>query len=88
LARGTWRFRAERHELLAADFWRVAVAFQRGGGRGANAGWFSYTPLSESAFSSTTGTDYWIMALLVLGVGSVAGAINMIVTILTLRARA
>ncbi len=30
--------------------------------------------------------DYWILALLVMGVGSVAGAINMIVTILTLRA--
>ena len=30
--------------------------------------------------------DYWVMALLILGVGSVAGAVNMIVTILTLRA--
>jgi cytochrome c oxidase subunit 1/cytochrome c oxidase subunit I+III len=50
------------------------------------AGWFSYTPLSETSFSSTVGVDYWILALLVLGVGSVAGAINMIVTILTLRA--
>ena len=51
-----------------------------------NAGWFSYTPLSETAFSSTTGTDYWVVALLVLGVGSVAGAVNMIATVLTLRA--
>jgi cytochrome c oxidase subunit I+III len=51
-----------------------------------NAGWFSYTPLSETAYSSTLGTDYWIMALLILGVGSVASAINIIVTILTLRA--
>ncbi|HEX3717921.1 MAG TPA: cytochrome c oxidase subunit I [Verrucomicrobiae bacterium] len=50
------------------------------------AGWFSYTPLSESAYSSTQGPDYWILALLVMGVGTVAGAINMIVTILTLRA--
>jgi cytochrome c oxidase subunit 1/cytochrome c oxidase subunit I+III len=50
------------------------------------AGWFSYAPLSETPFSSSTGLDYWIMALLILGVGSVAGAINMIVTILTLRA--
>ena len=50
------------------------------------AGWFSYTPLSEKAFSSTSGVDYWILALLVLGVGSVAGSINMIVTILSLRA--
>ncbi len=49
-------------------------------------GWFSYAPLSEMPFSSTQGTDYWIVALLVLGVGSVASAINMIATVLTLRA--
>ena len=50
------------------------------------AGWFSYAPLSESPYSSSLGVDYWILALLILGVGSVAGSINMIVTILTLRA--
>jgi len=49
-------------------------------------GWFSYTPLTETPFSSTPGTDYWVLALLVLGVGSVATAINFIATILTLRA--
>jgi cytochrome c oxidase subunit I len=49
------------------------------------AGWFSYAPLSETPFSSSPGVDYWILALLILGVGSVAGSINMIVTILTLR---
>jgi cytochrome c oxidase subunit I len=51
-----------------------------------SAGWFGYAPLSETPFSSTQGTDYWIVALLVLGVGSVATAINFIATILTLRA--
>ena len=50
------------------------------------AGWFAYAPLTETPFSSTQGTDYWILALLVLGVGSVATAINFIATILTLRA--
>jgi cytochrome c oxidase subunit I+III len=50
------------------------------------AGWFGYAPLSEKPFSSTPGTDYWIVALLVLGVGSVASAINMIATVLALRA--
>ncbi len=54
---------------------------------GAHAGgWFSYAPLSERPFSSSQGTDYWILALLVLGVGSVATAINLIATILALRA--
>ncbi len=51
-----------------------------------SAGWFGYAPLSETPFSSSAGTDYWIVALLVLGVGSVATAINFIATILTLRA--
>ena len=42
----------------------------------------------ETPFSSTTGTDYWAVALLVLGIGSVAGGINVIATVLTLpRAR-
>ena len=49
-------------------------------------GWFGYAPLTETPFSSSPGTDYWILALLVLGVGSVATAINFIATILTLRA--
>ena len=51
-----------------------------------SAGWFGYAPLSETPFSSTLGTDYWALALLVLGVGSVATALNFIATILTLRA--
>lgn len=50
------------------------------------AGWFAYTPLSEKAFSTTTGIDYWALGLLVTGIGSVAAGINLITTILTLRA--
>jgi len=49
-------------------------------------GWFSYAPLSEMPFSSTRGVDYWIIALLIAGTGSIAAAINIIATILTLRA--
>ncbi len=51
-----------------------------------SAGWFAYTPLSEAPYSSTLGTDYWIVALLVLGIGSVATGINLIATVLCLRA--
>jgi cytochrome c oxidase subunit I len=50
-------------------------------------GWFSYAPLSEKPFSSTTGTDYWALGLLVAGIGTVASGINLIATILTLRAK-
>jgi cytochrome c oxidase subunit 1/cytochrome c oxidase subunit I+III len=50
------------------------------------AGWFGYAPLSETPYNSTLGTDYWALALLVLGIGSVAGAVNIIATVITLRA--
>ncbi|HZI75751.1 MAG TPA: cbb3-type cytochrome c oxidase subunit I, partial [Gemmatimonadales bacterium] len=50
------------------------------------AGWFSYTPLSETPFSSTTSTDYWALSLLVLGIGSLAASVNLVATVLTLRA--
>jgi cytochrome c oxidase subunit 1/cytochrome c oxidase subunit I+III len=49
-------------------------------------GWFAYTPLSEKAYASSLGVDYWILALLVLGISSVATAINLIVTVVSLRA--
>src|SRR5205807_7192062 len=49
-------------------------------------GWFAYAPLSETPYSSQLGVDYWIAALLVLGVGSVGTAINLIVTVLSMRA--
>jgi len=51
-----------------------------------NAGWFSYAPLSEPQYSSGPGMDYWALGLLVLGIGTIASAVNLIVTILTLRA--
>jgi len=50
------------------------------------AGWFAYAPLSETPYSSSLGMDYWILALFVLGIGSVATGINLIATILCLRA--
>ena len=49
-------------------------------------GWFAYTPLSETPYSSQLGVDYWAISLLVLGIGSVSAGINFIVTVLTQRA--
>ncbi|MDB6019107.1 MAG: cytochrome c oxidase, subunit [Pedosphaera sp.] len=49
-------------------------------------GWFAYAPLSEQAFSSSQGVNYWIASLLILGVGSIATAINLITTVVSLRA--
>src|SRR5579859_6930996 len=51
-----------------------------------DAGWFSYAPLSEKPYATTTGVDYWALGLLATGIGTVAASINLIVTILTLRA--
>lgn len=52
-----------------------------------NVGWFSYAPLSETPFTGADhGADYWAISLVVLGAGTVAGAINLIATILALRA--
>jgi cytochrome c oxidase subunit I len=50
-----------------------------------DAGWFSYTPLSEKPYAFGTGLDYWGLGLLGVGVGTVASGINLIVTIWTLR---
>jgi len=55
-----------------------------GGGAPAD-GWFSYAPLTEKAYSFDPGIDYWALSLLVMGAGSVATGINLIVTVLTLR---
>jgi cytochrome c oxidase subunit I len=58
------------------------------GGAGAGlpqAGWFSYAPLSEQPYSPGRGTDFWALGLLVIGIGTVTGAINLAVTILKLR---
>lgn len=49
-------------------------------------GWFSYTPLSEAPYSTSSGVDYWILALIVLGIGSVATAVNLVATVLCMRA--
>ena len=45
-----------------------------------------YAPLSETPYSSQAGVDYWALALFVLGIGSVSTAINIIATVLCLRA--
>ena len=51
-----------------------------------NAGWFSYAPLTETQFSPTHGMDFWVLGLNMLGIASLAGSVNFIVTILNLRA--
>ncbi len=49
------------------------------------AGWTGYSPLANSIFSKSAGTDMWILGLLLIGTSSLLGAINFIVTILNMR---
>src|SRR3954449_12334506 len=55
-------------------------------GGAARAGWYSYPPLSLSAFESGNGQDLWILAIHLTTISSVLGAINFIVTIHNMRA--
>jgi len=83
--------------LNAFSFWMTAfggiflyASFFAGGsllqGGGAPAvGWFAYAPLTSPAFSPGHGTDFWILSLLVAGVGSIGAAVNFVATILCMR---
>jgi cytochrome c oxidase subunit I len=56
-----------------------------GAGSAPAVGWFAYAPLTERAFSPGNATDYWNLALLVTGFGTIATAVNLVTTILTMR---
>ena len=49
-------------------------------------GWFSYAPLSETAYSYGPGVNYWILGLLGIGVGTLTAGINLMATIIAMRA--
>src|SRR6202007_467367 len=56
-----------------------------GAGNAPDVGWWSYAPLGARAFSPGHSSDYWTIALLVSGFGSIGTAINIIATIVSLR---
>src|SRR5512133_2240456 len=45
-----------------------------------NQGWFSYAPLTEQAYNPGQGVDFWCVAITMLGTSSIAGAINLLAT--------
>ncbi len=58
-----------------------------------NAGWFSYAPLTEVACgvngyicSPGLNMDFWALGILLLGISSIAGSLNFVVTIFKMRA--
>ena len=55
-------------------------------GGAADFGWFAYTPLSDAVHSPGHGADMWIAGLAVSGLGTILGAVNMLTTVICLRA--
>ncbi len=51
-----------------------------------DAGWFAYANLTEKPFSVNDGMTFYSLGLLVLGISSLAGAFNFLVTIVNMRA--
>jgi cytochrome o ubiquinol oxidase subunit I len=77
--------------LNSVSFWLTAsgallVNLSLFVGNFARTGWMNYPPLSELAFSPDVGVDYYVWSLQISGVGTLMAGINMVATILKLRA--
>jgi cytochrome aa3-600 menaquinol oxidase subunit I len=77
--------------LNAISFWLFFmgamlfnISFVVGGSP--DAGWTSYVPLAGTEFSESVGTNYYMLAIQISGIGSLMTGINMITTILKMRA--
>ncbi len=49
-------------------------------------GWFAYSPLSDNAYSPSIGGELWLIGLLLTGFSAVFTAVNLITTIVGMRA--
>src|SRR5262245_19757990 len=56
-----------------------------GAGNAPDVGWFAYAPLTSPTFAVGHSTDYWIVGLLVSGIGSIGTAANIVTTIFCMR---
>jgi cytochrome c oxidase subunit 1 len=78
--------------LNALSYWlylfgaTVATAGFITPGGAADFGWTAYVPLSLAVHSPGVGADLWVMGVAVSGVGTILGAVNMITTVVCLRA--
>ena len=55
-------------------------------GGAADFGWTAYTPLSDGLYSPGAGPDLWVTGLALLGVATTLTGLNIIATVLTMRA--
>jgi cytochrome c oxidase subunit 1 len=51
-----------------------------------DAGWFAYANLTSKQFSPGLNVDFWVVGIQILGIASLAAAVNFFVTIVNLRA--
>jgi cytochrome c oxidase subunit 1 len=58
-----------------------------GVGNAPDVGWFAYAPLTSRSFSPGHATDYWALALIVGGFGTLGTAVNIIATIISMRCK-
>ncbi|WP_371872240.1 aa3-type cytochrome oxidase subunit I [Phytohabitans houttuyneae] len=79
------RLNAFAYWLFAFGGTLVLAGFITPGGA-ADYGWTAYTPLSTAEHSPGVGGNMWVVGLVLSGLGTILGAVNMITTILTLRA--
>jgi cytochrome c oxidase subunit 1 len=55
-------------------------------GGAADGGWFMYQPNANALFSPGHGVDFWSLGLQITGIASLTGALNLIVTVINMRA--
>ncbi len=79
------RLNAVAYWLFAFGGTLTILGFITPGGA-ADFGWFAYSPLTSETYSPGAGADMWLVGLVISGLGTILGAVNMITTILTLRA--
>ncbi|BCB90508.1 aa3-type cytochrome oxidase subunit I [Phytohabitans suffuscus] len=79
------RLNALAYWLFAFGGSLVLAGFLTPGGA-ADFGWTGYAPLSTAMHSPGVGANMWIIGLVLSGLGTILAAVNMITTIVTLRA--
>jgi cytochrome c oxidase subunit 1 len=79
------RLNAFAYWLYAFGASMTLLGFVSPGGA-ADFGWFAYAPLNDAINSPGAGADLWVVGLIISGLGTILGGVNMITTILTLRA--
>src|SRR3954454_2896359 len=77
--------------LNSVSFWLTAsgallVNISLVVGEFARTGWLPYPPLSEATYSPGVGPDYYVWALQISGIGTLMSGINLVTTILKMRA--